>query len=65
MEMVSSKNVEEVVLLLKKELTKTIDQEYEKVPPDPSSTSEATVAYCSTEQRIPPDVDPFHPFLRN
>lgn len=31
MEMVSSKNVEEVVLLLKKELTKTIDQEYEKV----------------------------------
>jgi len=31
MEMISSKNVEEVVLLLKKELTKTIDQEYEKV----------------------------------
>ena len=31
MEMVSSKNVEEVVLLLKKELTKTVDQEYEKV----------------------------------
>ncbi|EHK99222.1 putative Coatomer subunit beta [Glarea lozoyensis 74030] len=30
LEMVSSKNVEEVVLLLKKELTKTIDQEYEK-----------------------------------
>ncbi|RPB28270.1 putative coatomer complex beta chain [Terfezia boudieri ATCC MYA-4762] len=30
MEMVSSKNVEEVVLLLKKELTKTVDQEYEK-----------------------------------
>lgn len=30
MEMVSSKNVEEVVLLLKKELAKTVDQEYEK-----------------------------------
>jgi coatomer subunit beta len=30
MEMVSSKNVEEVVLLLKKELSKTVDQEYEK-----------------------------------
>ena len=30
MNMVSSKNVEEVVLLLKKELTKTVDQEYEK-----------------------------------
>lgn len=30
MEMVSSKNVEEVVLLLKKELSKTVDQAYEK-----------------------------------
>ncbi|KAI0999054.1 Coatomer subunit beta [Podosphaera aphanis] len=30
LKMVSSKNVEEVVLLLKKELSKTIDQEYEK-----------------------------------
>jgi coatomer subunit beta len=30
MDMISSKNVEEVVLLLKKELTKTIDQSYEK-----------------------------------
>lgn len=30
MQMVSSKNVEEVVVLLKKELTKTLDQDYEK-----------------------------------
>lgn len=30
LEMVSSKNVEEVVLLLKKELSKTVDQEFEK-----------------------------------
>ncbi|KAK4134070.1 Coatomer, beta subunit [Trichocladium antarcticum] len=30
LEMVSSKNVEEVVLLLKKELSKTVDQEYER-----------------------------------
>ncbi|EPE10590.1 coatomer subunit beta [Ophiostoma piceae UAMH 11346] len=30
LEMVSSKNVEEVVLLLKKEISKTVDQEYEK-----------------------------------
>jgi coatomer subunit beta len=30
MDMVSSKNVEEVVMLLKKELTKTVDQDYEK-----------------------------------
>lgn len=65
MEMVSSKNVEEVVLLLKKELTKTVDQEYEKVSPGSSSTSKATVTHGPTEQRVPPDVDPFHPFLRN
>ncbi|EEH17898.1 hypothetical protein PABG_00461 [Paracoccidioides brasiliensis Pb03] len=30
MEMVSSKNVEEIVMLLKKELTKTVDEQYEK-----------------------------------
>ncbi|KAG5952098.1 hypothetical protein E4U53_001619 [Claviceps sorghi] len=30
LDMVSSKNVEEVVLLLKKELSKTVDQDYEK-----------------------------------
>ncbi|KAF1356960.1 adaptin N terminal region-domain-containing protein [Delphinella strobiligena] len=30
LDMVSSKNVEEVVLLLKKELTKTVDEQYEK-----------------------------------
>ena len=31
LEMISSKNVEEVVMLLKKELSKTIDEQYEKV----------------------------------
>lgn len=31
LDMVSSKNVEEVVMLLKKELAKTVDQDYEKV----------------------------------
>lgn len=31
MEMVSSKNVAEVVMLLKKELSKTVDEQYEKV----------------------------------
>ena len=38
MEMVSSKNVEEVVMLLKNQLAKTVDQDYEKVlvsRPDP------------------------------
>lgn len=31
LEMVSSKNVEEVVMLMKKELAKTVDETYEKV----------------------------------
>lgn len=31
LEMISSKNVEEVVMLLKKELSKTVDEQYEKV----------------------------------
>lgn len=31
LEMVSSKNVEEIVMLLKKELSKTVDEQYEKV----------------------------------
>ena len=31
MDMVSSKNVEEVVMLLKKELAKTVDEQFEKV----------------------------------
>jgi coatomer subunit beta len=33
MDMVSSKNVEEVVTLLKKELQKSLNEEYEKVWP--------------------------------
>ena len=31
MEMVSSRNVEEVIMLIKKELSKTVDEQYEKV----------------------------------
>jgi coatomer subunit beta len=31
LEMVSSKNVEEIILLMKKELAKTVDEQYEKV----------------------------------
>lgn len=31
LQMVSSRNVEEIVLLLKKELSKTVDEQYEKV----------------------------------
>ena len=39
LEMVSSKNVEEVVMLLKKELSKTVDEQYEKVGLCPSRPS--------------------------
>lgn len=34
LEMVSSKNVEEIVMLLKKELSKTVDEQYEQVRPE-------------------------------
>lgn len=50
MEMVSSKNVEEVVLLLKKELSKTVDEQYEKV----GDTARARgLSLNCPEQRIP------------
>lgn len=45
MEMVSSKNVEEVILLLKKELSKTVDEQYEKVH---SSFASAGTMYTNT-----------------
>lgn len=45
MEMVSSKNVEEVILLLKKELSKTVDEQYEKVH---SSFASACTMYTNT-----------------
>jgi coatomer subunit beta len=40
MEMVSSKNVEEIIMLLKKELAKTVDEQYEQVG-------------CATDMHIP------------
>ena len=40
LEMVSSKNVEEVIMLLKKELSKTVDEQYEKVGSIHTSSSE-------------------------
>lgn len=46
LEMVSSKNVDEVVMLLKKELQKTVDEQYEKVrnfDTDPFWTRETTL----------------------
>ena len=56
MEMVSSKNVEEVVLLLKKELAKTVDEQYEKVSCPQSQNCHIQRVDLLTrgpEQRIP------------
>ena len=49
LEMVSSKNVEEVVLLLKKELSKTVDEQYEKVRCTNVAIFPANIA---TERRV-------------
>lgn len=59
MEMVSSKNVEEVILLLKKELGKTVDEQYEKVRLQQST--KATCAHIITEQRVPITSRALHP----
>lgn len=62
LDMVSSKNVEEVVLLLKKELSKTVDEQYEKVlhiqlQPWPTLT-------LFLEQRVPLSSHPLNPSMR-
>ncbi len=48
--MVSSKNVEEVVMLLKKELSKTLDEQYEKVHSikKPITVSETLISHRTT-----------------
>lgn len=63
LEMVSSKNVEEVVMLLKKELSKTIDEQYEKVRGLVSS--ELLRTDCLTEQRISTTSDPLDTSVRH
>ena len=50
LEMVSSKNVEEVVMLLKKELSKTVDEQYEKVMQMRQVFAQILTA---VEQRVP------------
>ncbi len=64
MEMVSSKNVEEVVMLLKKELSKTLDEQYEKVIS--TSVKEARFSWLTRklEQRIPSVADSVDPSVR-
>ena len=63
LEMVSSKNVEEVVMLLKKELSKTIDEQYEKVCRLVRSTFLDTD--CFTEQRISTVAHSLYPSVRH
>lgn len=53
LEMVSSKNVEEIVMLLKKELSKTVDEQYEQVGVQ-SSSQKPQILTIFAEQRIPP-----------
>jgi coatomer subunit beta len=68
LQMVSSKNVEEIVLLLKKELAKTVDEQYEKVDHPFSLTVLLQVAANPvplTEPRIPPTPHPIDPSMRH
>lgn len=59
MKMVSSKNVEEIVMLLKKELAKTVDEQYEKVKSGSIRILELTFANISDlEYRISPTPHP-------
>lgn len=52
MSMVSSRNVQEVILFLKKELVKTHDQDYDKVDIH-STLSMCDIFYINTNDRIP------------
>lgn len=63
LEMVSSKNVEEIVMLLKKELSKTVDEQYEKV--EASMFQFTGKANEATEQRISPASDSVDTQLRH
>ena len=64
--MVTGRNVEEVVGFLRKQLTRTLEAEYEKVRSLPSirETRELT-GFHGTEYGISPTPDPKHPRLRH
>ena len=64
LEMVSSKNVEEVVMLLKKELSKTVDEQYEKVLAATQSLMNSWLN-SSAEQRVQAVADTLHPPMRH
>jgi len=63
LEMVSSKNVEEIVMLLKKELAKTVDEQYEKV--GQASVLQNRWLTIVSELRVPSTLDPVHPPVRH
>jgi hypothetical protein len=56
--MVTSRTVEEVMSLLKKDLIKTVEEEYEKVTP-------ARITMLTLEQRVPSITHPRNPCLCN
>ena len=63
MEMVSSKNVEEIIMLLKKELAKTVDEQYEQVGLIFASHDLAMLTN-SIEQRVPSTFGAVNTLLR-
>lgn len=64
MEMVSSKNVEEIIMLLKKELAKTVDEQYEQVGLM-SAPHRHTKLTIPIEQRVPSIASAVNTLLRH
>jgi coatomer subunit beta len=64
LEMISSRNVEEVVGFLKKELIKTLDGQFEKVS-HTVYVSESETDVVRAEPRVPPTPHPNDPHLRD
>jgi hypothetical protein len=58
LKMVSSRNVEDVVAFLKKQLQSTMDADFDKV-------SALKCMANAVEPRIPPTAHPIHPYLRH
>src|SRR4051794_32655755 len=64
MEMVSSKNVEEIIMLLKKELAKTVDEQYEQVG-CATNLHIPVVLTLPIEQRVPSTPGAVNTLLRH
>lgn len=65
LEMVSSKNVEEIVMLLKKELSKTVDEQYEQVCRLVEFRYPLILMMLLAEQRIPSTFGSVNTHLRH